>query len=874
MEEIFRLVCFSSFFLAGCAGSGGTVNTPSSVAIPPVQPPAAPVSPVTPTATTTDERIKFDTFSRKETLPSGDATLTYKVGEFKPSDAFPKTEKYKIADYNFFEVTIKGLNSGCPTSECGDEYAAPGPWNHRPAAVLESDINGDGHKDFYLVEWIHGTRNAAPNDQVFAFINDGNGHFKLSPNVFATGSACMQQGGENSASLAFKSKTSECGYTTGPLRHAIIADFNNDGMDDLFGSMVLQLSDKGVLHNKTLTNIPDYFRSNHMDALFTHDQVAGDATGDKNLDIFIPSWHHAEPGYWGDGTKIAGCSNCVATVPWSLLVNDGTGKFALNQNFPILGVGQNHPLLKGFMPHNGDPAKGVLWGGPQEILRPTTASIGDFDRDGFGDIAVGWSNPRVTETWGLGKNSAGAVYYNDGKNDWRNRSIVPLPANWYGANGNANDMQVLDFNGDGWVDIILASTKHEPYYQGRIIQFFANNKDGTFVDVTKTTHPDTAKYENGLNVPRWNGEGQLKLLDFDHDGDADIVDVASWTYVLLNEGNGKYKMYDHTNFPMVQNSDIIYYPVEIDGKYQYDFISYRTTCETDQCTTSYYQVLDPPATSTPSVYDLMLDDFTRKPSTYTTMASLANRAYSDLFYYSRWNTNNARVFSTYNNGISTVGGTFGNSSAGITVMNAKSSSASATSLFTADTDAVGVYANRNNIFAMVGYSHSRLNGKIASEYFGTANSNTTADTFGAELSYKDSIGKFNYSIGSRYNSTTMRGFAEQGSTVNLNVGNQTYNSANFVATLDYFNFVDYRGIRFFYGADLEYLRYFYNSGNDVSVSTGGNFASVRGTNNLSKTSSTVSLNTGAWLTPNTNVLFSVSNVTKDPSYSVSIGYRF
>lgn len=868
-------LCSISALLVGCAGSGGTVNSPSTTAVP-ASPPStpAPTPPVTTAPVAVDTRIKFDTILRSEKLPSGDTTITYKVGDFKPTDSFPKTEKYKIVDYGFMEVTIKGLNAGCPRSECGEEYAPPGPWNHRTAQIIESDINGDGFKDFYVFESIHGTRDQSPNELVHAFINDGKGHFKLSNDtVFSTGTACIRQGGIGPQALTAKSKTSDCGYTTGPTRHALVADFNGDGMDDIFGSMTLHLSDKGVLYNKTLSNIPDYFRSSHMAALFTHDQYAGDATGDKYLDVFIPAVQTAEKGYWGDGTKIAGCSECSATVPWSMLVNDGKGKFTLNQNFPIMGVGKDHPLLQGMMPHNGDPSKGVLWGGKVEALLATTAAIADFDKDGFGDVAVGWFNPRATETWGLGKNSAGAVYYNDRNNDWRNRPIVPLPANWFGANGNANDMEIMDFDKDGYPDIILASTKHQPYYEGRVIQFFKNNKDGTFTDVTAQVNPSVSKYENGTGTPLWNGEGQLRLVDFNHDGHLDIVDTVHYTYVLLNDGKGNFKMYDHTNFPKVGGERLLF-PVEIDNKYQYDFISYNTDCATDQCTTSYYQVLDPPSTSTPSLYDVIFDDFMRKPSNYTTAAAMANRGYTDVFYYSRWNANNARVFSTYNNGVQTYGGTFAGNNFGLTVLNAKSALAKDGNLFGADTDAVGIYTNHGKLFVMTAFSHSRLNTSIESNFFGTAHANTTANTFGAEISYKDRTGPFAYSIGSRYNSTVMKGFVEQGSDANLRIADQHYNTANLVTTLDYTNSFNYKGIKFFYGADWEYLRYFYSSGSDVKAAMDGPSIKVKGVNYLKKENSTVSFNTGAWFNPNTNMLFSVSNVTKDPSFTVAFGYRF
>lgn len=875
-RNIFTILATTTI-LSACAGGGGGPALVTSVAPPPAIPPSSPP----PTSTvSTDKRHNFESFSYTYDLPTGETTVSYRVGEHKPAEQFPKTEKYKIEDYGFLEVTIKGLNNGCPRAECGEEYAPPGPWNHRPYQITETDINGDGHKDFYLFEWNHGSRADAPDDLIHAFINDGTGHFKLSNDkVFDGGKACTSSGAEfpeqfgGAPGALPKDRNSECGFQLGVVRHVLVADFNKDGMDDIFGGMVLHLSNNGKLYNKTLANLPEYFRKDHMDPLFTHDQYAGDATGDGNLDIFMPSKISAVPGKWLDGTDIAGCNECVASGAWSLLVSDGTGKFIVNNNFPIMGVGVNHPLVRSYMPHN-DPSKGILWGGSVEALWATTAAIGDFDKDGFGDIAVGWYNPRITEAWGLGVNSAGAVYYNDGKNDWRNRTIIPLPANWYGANGNANDMEVMDFDGDGWLDIILASTKHEPYYAGRVIQFFKNNKDGTFSDVTTASHSNPTLYENGTGTPLWNGEGQLRILDFDHDGDLDIVDSNSHTYVLLNQGDGKFKMYDHTNFPRVNGSDGTYFPVEIDGKYQYDFIGYSQSCTSDQCTTSYFQVLDPPMGAASNLYDIVLADFLNKPSNYSTLASMANRAYSDLFYYSRWNSNSSRVFSTYNDGVQTFGGTFNHQGLGFTVLNSKSVVNGNGNQFSADTDAVGLYANQGNLFFMTAYSHSRLRSNVTSDFFGTANGNTTADTFGAEVSYKDKLGNISYSLGTRYNSTWIKGFTESNADINLRIADKQFNTANFVLALDYTDTFDYNGVRFFYGADWEYLRYFYKNSDTIRASTGGPFIEVNGVNSLRPQGSTVSLNAGAWFTPNTNLLISVSNATRDPSYTVAIGHRF
>ena len=122
----------------------------------------------------------------------------------------------------------------------------------------------------------------------------------------------------------------------------------------------------------------------------------------------------------------------------------------------------------------------------------------DFDNDGHGDIALGWFNPIIADRYGFSKNSAGVVYFNNGNNDWTQRESIELPTNFFEANGNANDMEVFDFNNDGYLDIVLASTIHEPYYNSRVIQFFQNEQGKNFIDVTAAISPDHSMVLIGL----------------------------------------------------------------------------------------------------------------------------------------------------------------------------------------------------------------------------------------------------------------------------------------------------------------------------------------------------------------------------------------
>ena len=85
----------------------------------------------------------------------------------------------------------------------------------------------------------------------------------------------------------------------------------------------------------------------------------------------------------------------------------------------------------------------------------------------------------------------------------------------------------LDVDGDGNVDIIMGVTPtigDSRYYVGNMIQIFKNNGNKTWTDITSTANPNT-KYANGnpADANVWNGQMFITKVDFDKDGDLDIV---------------------------------------------------------------------------------------------------------------------------------------------------------------------------------------------------------------------------------------------------------------------------------------------------------------------------------------------------------------
>lgn len=149
--------------------------------------------------------------------------------------------------------------------------------------------------------------------------------------------------------------------------------------------------------------------------------------------------------------------------------------------------------------------------------------IHDFNGDGLPDILVlmAQGDERVV------------IYYNEGQLTFREETLIRFPP-VYGL----SDMEVIDFNGDGFVDIVTTngdnadySVLHKPYHGVRL---FENDKTNSFHEVWSFPMP---------------GASQCRAVDFDNDGDLDIAAISffpkkgrrSGGSFLLFENLGNYK---------------------------------------------------------------------------------------------------------------------------------------------------------------------------------------------------------------------------------------------------------------------------------------------------------------------------------------------
>ncbi len=758
---LFVVVILALIGLGGCASGGGSAGLVTTDTTPPPSGGSNSTAP-------TDERIPFDDFSQSFDDIYGNVVVTYGMSPFTTEGLAESTEKFRIADYGFMRITIDGKHNG---SNEGAESTQSGPFENG-GYWFEADLNGDEHVDMYYVGHTDGSLDWVPAGLLMAFINDGNGHYRLAPEIFENSEfPCIWGGGPQ---IDKTDPNDPCGFAQSN-NFPLIADFNGDGITDFFSVSMLYLSDNGVIKNKSHSNLPDFFFTEHIGPIFSHRVDDGDVDGDGDLDIFLPINQTTKSGYKLDGS-LDPCSGCNQQVPWTMLINDGTGYFTANTNF-------NTPNWE-----NGN----LIWA--------TSTTVDDFNNDGWGDVAVGWESPGLASNYGWLDNSSGNVYFNNGSNDWRTDPIN-LPENWYGANGIGVDMDSFDFNGDGFTDIVMSTTRHDPYYQGNIVQFFLNDGTGNFSDVTSTFNPEFAKYENGSGTDWWNGGGIIHILDFDHDGDLDIVRTTGRSYVLLNEG-GHFSLYD--DFPIWDGGQGgVLWPVEIDGKYWYDFISSRTIqVDEDTQYTDYFQVLDPPANA-----ELMYMDLFTKPNAYRDLGNLANKNYGGAFYVSRFNDNKLKLF--YHEGEdNTEHGIFAyfeNFGLGYTKGQGIASDSSA--LFKYFSDSFILYTIKNNIYVGLGYNNSDFDNKTNTAMYGSGQSNVGATTLGLEVSYRWTWKNFKASFGIRQNETNVEGFTDYGDTLELTYDTQDFSSTNLITTLEYNKYFNIGGIDSYIGFDIEHIDY-------------------------------------------------------------------
>lgn len=522
--------------LGACASGGGSAGLVTETTTTP---------PPTTTTNPDDKRYQFESFSDTFTQSGsslGYNKVTYQVGEF--NDTQWVNGKYTVEDFSFLQVVIDGNHGGKDQNDPNsDEYSEPGNWMTNASLVIENDINQDGHNDFIVYMQTFGDRNTLPGMRMLQFVNDGNGHFQLDCSVFENNTCPIvfgQGSTMNNLGWFHNEDAPVQDYNMG-VAHQY--DLNGDGNKDIFNVSQLWLTENGQFIDSH-DNLPDFmFENLNADGvnvgIFVHDHAVGDLNGDGYNDIFMPNTTPVST--YNNGYKF-------------FMLNDGTGNF-----------------------------KDVSFKVGHSAYFATSTTIADFDNDGFGDIALGWSASAYTD---LGGNSVGGIYWGNTDMDYT-RDYTALPPGYYDVNI-AFDMQVIDSNNDGLLDILIANTNGDPYYQGHVLQLIINKGNREF---SHCSFLDDGATDSDL------GAAHIYVLDFDHDGDMDIfVGPGQDSYVLYNnDGDWSCK---NCEFARPDNGAVmsLLFPVEVDGMYEYDFVGIDIMSMGDSQTVSnFYISLDPPS---------------------------------------------------------------------------------------------------------------------------------------------------------------------------------------------------------------------------------------------------------------------------------------
>lgn len=360
---------------------------------------------------------------------------------------------------------VVAQSSGVNFASSGSYTAGSGAF-----AIVAGDFNNDGKPDIVVVN--------NRSNAVSVLINKGGGAF--------------QPGGS---------------FSVGQNPHAIVAaDFNRDGKLDV----AVANSDSNNI-SVLSGNGDGTFQSpvNYDVAIYPGAIVAGDFNGDGYPDLAATSGTRG-----GNVVNVLLGSNngvfqkavtySISNVPFSIamgdLNNDGKTDLVVTTGSPPSGGGYNVSALIG----NGD-------GTFQKAIdsycgsMPAAIAVGDFNRDGKPDVAVGTQAPPALK-----------ILFGNGDGSFK-------PTNTSYKLGNTPaDIKIGDFNGDGKIDVVSAGV-----FRGNNIEILLGNGDGTVNNIGKLMDSAAAL--------------SLAVTDFNGDTRPDIAVAVNGevNVVLVNATPGK-----------------------------------------------------------------------------------------------------------------------------------------------------------------------------------------------------------------------------------------------------------------------------------------------------------------------------------------------
>ncbi len=453
---------------------------------------------------------------------------------------------YKVADIGFDGIIIKDRFSAtiCYPTPNDCVYYENELFGQDAHNMVQGDFNGDGFEDF-AVAWAYFPHTIEPSQKVNApiniYLNDGNGRLMENLDIYQSGTP-----------------------TNHPFAYrTIAADFNGDGVDDIFaGSMGIQYRSEDYTKN-FINPYPHLLLLSNQDGKFVDasSQIEDQNNGEGQLCNFAHDASSGDPD--GDGDiDIFACN--------ILNINDGLGNFNMHDYINLEWQRNNH------------------YGNPMSSL------MVDLNNDNYDDILF-W-NFDNRSNWSSAQE--GYILLSNNSADISLWDLVILPAGPFGFDHNKyNHAASGDLNNDGFNDVVVSITRDLPYYEGAYIQILINDGFGNLVDVTNSNFSDQPRSNSH------HGEGNIYLRDMNLDGNLDIIhstrDYSSGyhgSHIAMNDGNGNFISLNNDELPNkpdpgYNNYDFLMkaLPLNIDDEGCIDFVSVTDAgWENNQNETSNY----------------------------------------------------------------------------------------------------------------------------------------------------------------------------------------------------------------------------------------------------------------------------------------------